>query len=133
MAIRTRIKDPEVMIGEIAPIKQDEGKLTQQAVDDLSATMIQLIDKINGGLSHGSGVTGHQGNFDEQFIDHLTPSVADTEFAVPHGLGRLPVGVEVARTDQYCRVKDSSSGSWDDKVLYLKCDVASVNLKLRVY
>jgi hypothetical protein len=52
---------------------------------------------------------------------------------VPHGLGRKPIGYDVVRRDAAAIVYDSSGGSWGEDVIYLKCDTASVTIKLRVY
>jgi hypothetical protein len=70
---------------------------------------------------------------DAQYIDFLCPAIRDTEFIVPHGLGRVPVGYVVVRIDRAANVYDSSVGSWSPTLLYLKCDTASASIRLMVW
>lgn len=134
MAIRTVIPDPDASMGDIPPITLEDGKLSGTTATYLSSTLRGIIDKFNGGISLGNGLSGYRaGNLDAQYIDVFTPGVADTEFAVPHGLGRKPIGYDVVRRDKAAIVYDSSGGSWGDNVLYLKCNTASTTIKLRVY
>jgi hypothetical protein len=134
MAIRTITPDPNAAMGDIPPITLDEGKLSGTTATYLSSALRGIIAKFNGGISLGNGDSGYRaGNLDAQYIDVFTPSVADTEFTVPHGLGRKPIGYDVVRRDKAAIVYDSSGGSWSDTLLYLKCNVASTTIKLRVY
>lgn len=134
MAIRTVIPDPNSSMGDIPPITLEDGKLSGTTATYLSSTLRGMIDKFNGGISLGNGLSGYRaGNLDAQYIDVFTPAVADTEFTVPHGLGRKPIGYDVVRKDKAAIVYDSSGGSWGENVLYLKCNVASTTIKLRVY
>lgn len=128
----TREDDASVMIGEL-PVVLMDGKVTPADSVMLVTVVQDIVAKLNGAISHGGGLTGSRGNIDEQFIDYLTPSTPDTEFVLPHGLGRTPIGVQVAQIDQAGIVYASSQGSWDEHVLYLKCNVASANVKLQVY
>lgn len=122
-----------MLVDDIAPLELRDGKLTEPQVVSLSNAVRALISRFAGGLSHGTGVSGHRGNFDEQFYDVITPSVADTEFLVPHQLGRIPIGIEVANANKAAAIYQSSAGSWSDSLIYLKCNVAAAQLKLRMY
>lgn len=134
MAIRTITPDPNAAMGDIPPITLDEGKLSGTTATYLSSALRGIIAKFNGGISLGNGDSGYRaGNLDAQYIDVFTPSVADTEFTVPHGLGRKPIGYDVVRRDKAAIVYDSSGGSWSDTLLFLKCNAASATIKLRVY
>jgi hypothetical protein len=134
MAIRTMADEPEGMLGDLVPIVLHQGKLSESAVGLISDTLRGIIKKLNGEVSLGSGTTGRRaGNLSAQYIDHITPSVVDTEFVLPHGLGRTPVGYAVVRRDRAGTVYDSSIGSWNDTLLYLKADVASMTIKLLVW
>lgn len=126
--------DIDVFIGDLAPLTLDEkGNLSEQQVSNLSTVVRDVIIKVNGGISHGTGNTGHRGNLDEAFTEVITPSVADTEFAVPHTLGRLPQAYHIVRANKSAIVYDSSSGSWTDTLIYLKCNVASAQLRLNLW
>lgn len=132
MAVRTLIDDSDSMIGESTTLTLIDGKITENQALVLSNQIKDITDKINGGIGHGSGVDGHRGNVDEQHVDVICPPVANTEFAVPHGLNRLPNGVVVIRKDRAVDVYDSSSGSWDETIIYLKATVASAQIRLRL-
>jgi hypothetical protein len=126
--------DIDVFVGDLAPLVLDEkGNLSEQQISNLSSTVRDLVTKVNGGISHGTGNTGHRGNLDEAFTDVVTPSVADTEFAVPHTLGRLPQSVVIVRANKSATIYDSSAGSWTDTLIYLKCNVASAQLRLNLW
>jgi hypothetical protein len=127
------IDDGVGAVGDIPPITVEDGKISETTAAYLSGALRGIIAKFNTGLSLGSGDSGHKaGNLDAQYIDVYTPG-ADTEFIVPHGLGRKPIGYEVVRRDKACIVYDSSGGSWGDKLFYLKCNTANATIKLRVY
>ena len=134
MAIRELIPDKASGMGDIPPISLQDGKMSGPTASYLTSSLRNIIAKFNGGISLGTGDSGYRaGNIDAQYIDVFTPSVADTEFTVPHGLGRKPIGYEVVRRDKAAIVYDSSGGSWSDSTLYLKCNTASTTIKLRVY
>jgi len=134
MAIRTVIPDPDAAMGDIPPIALTEGKMSGPTAAYLTQALRNIIAKFNGAISFGNGSSGYRaGNLDAQYIDVFTPSTPDEEFAIPHGLGRKPIGYDVVRRDLASIVYDSSGGSWGEEVFYLKCDTASVTIKLRVY
>lgn len=120
-------------MGDIPPIALKEGKISGPTADYLSQSIRGIISKFNGGISLGNGLSGYRaGNLDAQYIDVYTPG-ADTEFIVPHGLGRKPIGYDVVRLDKAAIVYDSSAGSWGNEVIYLKCNAANATIRLRIY
>lgn len=62
----------------------------------------------------------------------LTPA-ANVEFTVTHNLGRIPTGYDVKGRDQAAIVYDSRRANWTTKQMFLKCNVAGVNLILFVH
>lgn len=133
MAVAFIEEDADTMLGDIPPISLVDGKLTESQAAQLSQAVRNLISKVNGGLSHGSGATYHKGNFDEHFVEVLTPSVADTEFPVVVNLGRAVRGVEIALANASANVYTSREGSWTEDLIFLKCTAAGATLRLRVY
>lgn len=135
MAQRDIIPDGEGALGDIPPITiSEDGKLSETMVNTLSNALRGIIKAINGRLSMGNGLTGHRtGNLDGQWIDVLTPAVANTEFVVPHGLKRVPVAAVPLKKDRAVDIYDSSAGSWSDSLIYLKASVASATVKLWVF
>jgi len=90
--------------------------------------------QINGGLSLGeitqNGV--EPVNIDAVWKTATTPGVVDTEFAVTHNLGRVPVGFDVKRMDKACIVYDSGT-AWTDTQIFLKCNVITVAITLFIH
>jgi hypothetical protein len=117
-----------------APIRiviGDEGNLTDQAIVAINNNMDEAYRKINGQLTFGDGSqSSWAGNFFGQWIEFLTPSVADTEFAVDHGLGYTPVGRIVMRQDAAGQLYDSNIFGWGSDTVYFKCDVGDVLMKI---
>lgn len=132
MAQRTVLDDREVMVGDMPPLVLQGGKMTPGDATVLSNTIRALVEKVNGKVSHGTGITGHRGNLDEQFVDVIMPG-ANVELAVPHGLGRFAIGFLVVDQDRAGSFYSSSRGSWNLETIYIKCSVASVVAKIVVF
>lgn len=67
-------------------------------------------------------------------VETPTPAGADTEFAVRHGLGRVPSEMAVLMQDAAGQVYRSRASAWTDEIAYLKFSAAggpSVRLRLR--
>jgi hypothetical protein len=135
MVDRIIIEERDTFVGEIAPIVLKEGGMTEATANMIITAIQSIIRKINGKLSFGTGETGHKaGNLDAQFIDLITPPVANAEFIVPHGLKRLPVGWIVVRKDiNGYPLYDSSNGSWNDQLMYFKSNTANAAFRILVF
>ena len=114
-------------LSEPGPIRMTpDGKIGIEALNQLNQYMAALVKKINRGLSRGTGENATlTGNLYGQFLEFTTPSVADTEFEVPHGLGQLPIGFDTVLVDKAAILYSSSYGSWSDNLIYLKCSATS--------
>lgn len=88
------------IIPNLQPIMLGEGgTLTVRQLSALSDTINSLVRAVNGRLSFGDGSHGSwSGN-----IDGHTKTVyfaeADTDYEVPHGLGRKPIGIVLLSAD----------------------------------
>lgn len=56
----------------------------------------------------------------------VSPNVAGTEFAITHGLGRIPIGYNVVSADKAGHIYRSTT-AWTATTAYFKADVASIN------
>lgn len=115
------------------PISGDagSGKLTIDAIKYLHGLLLSIGRAINGRLSFGDGTPASKsGNIDGQWVPVLTPVAANTEFAVAHGLGRIPTAILVALSDTHSTIVVSSLGSWTEDRVYLKCSAGGVTLRL---
>jgi hypothetical protein len=126
-----------VIPDEIAMVKD------QQLRRALSSMWTNLTKAINGGLYLGSPQEQAKsllGNVNGLWPGTLaggytitTPGVANTEFTVTHNLGRVPIGYDIKSIDAAAHVYDSRKALWTNKVMFLKCDQATVHLVLFVH
>lgn len=68
----------------------------------------------------------------QQYQDVTTPGTANTEFTVNHGLGRVPVGYLVVGRDKAAIIYNSTT-AWTETAIYLKCNVATVAIRLLIF
>ena len=120
------------MVGEPTPLQFLRGTITPESAQRLFATILEIVGKLNGQLSLGTILdAGQLGNLDGQWRIITSPAVADTEFVVAHGLGRVPTFV-YHNADSACIVYRSRFGAWTKDHLYLKCNQPSVELTLQI-
>lgn len=100
----------------------------------LNSLIASIAKRLNQGISLGTGAQSTQtGNIFGQWIEWVTPSVADTEFAVPHGLDKTPIGYFVAKRDKAGTLYVSSSGSWKKNVAFFKDSGAAVTILFMIF
>lgn len=131
---RKRIGNGVGMIGSPPRlVLGSKGEITVELVQLLNSFLQDIVGKLNGFLSEGTGEHATQsGNQDGQWIEGITPSVADTEFRVPHGLNRRPIGFDVRHIDKGGVIYSSSSGSWNSEVLFLKCTTVTTTYRILI-
>jgi hypothetical protein len=97
-------------------------------------SLLRLIELVSGRLSLGSGVHGaHSGRIDGQWLRIVTPANPGVSFAVPHGLGRKPIGYAIYGSEgQQPSLYNASDHDWDESLLWLASDTASVAILLHV-
>jgi len=66
------------------------------------------------------------------YLTLTTDATPDTEFSIAHGLGYAPNGYLAVKSDKAANVYDGTTANTDE-LLYLRCDVASVALRLMVF
>jgi len=126
MAISNRIRNGVGMIPDMPPITLSEGKLTDQQAAYLTDTVRTLIRGFNGGVSFGDGVNSTQsGNIDGQTKEHYF-AAANTDYEIPHGLGRVPIGIIVLDVNvDGAVVRGNQRGDWNATRLFLRCSQAA--------
>ncbi len=111
-----------------------EGELEKKAVALMNEFNARLVRKLNGRLSFGDGSQSSLvGNFYGQFIEFTTPSGADTQFQIDHGLRKSVILRLVMRQDKAGSLYDSNLGGWGPRSVYFKCDVGSVLFKVALF
>lgn len=122
-------------IGSIAKVNEVRAanpSLIATGISTLFSKLNELIDAFNGRISLGDATSyGWAGNLDAVEVEWTTPAVPDTEFVIPHLLGRIPVRVERTRANAPCDVYDSGT-LWTSSHVYLKADEGSVLVLLRI-
>ena len=126
MAISSRIRNGVGMLADMPPIALTEGKLTEQQATFLSDSVRGIIRSLNGQLSFGDGRTSTQsGNIDGQTKEHYF-SAANTDYEIPHGLKRVPIGIIVLDVNvDGAVVRGNLHGDWSSSRLFLRCSQAA--------
>jgi hypothetical protein len=133
MAISTRIRKGTGYVSDMPPITLSEGKLTDQQAAYITDAVRNLIRAYNGGISFGDGSnSSHSGNIDGH-TKEVYFTVANTDVEVPHGLGRVPIGILVLDVNMDgAVVRGNQRGDWNANRLFLRCSVAGTTALLVV-
>lgn len=128
----TRKQTGASSLTRVTPTKGDTPSNIAAAISTIFSALNSIVDAFNGRISLGDGTSFNwTGNIDAVEIEWTVPATPNTEFAIPHLLGRIPVRVERTRADRACDVYDSGT-LWTNQLVYLKCSVASALVLLRI-
>jgi len=86
-----------------------------------------LYKMLRGGLSYGDGTNSD--NIAGQWAAVTSPGAANTEFAVAHGLRKVPTGFHVLKKNAACDVYAGTT-AWTSTHIYLKATGTTVALTL---
>lgn len=113
------------MLGDFPPLAIQDGRLTETQAAYITDAIRGIIRAINGKITFGSGVHSSQsGNIDGHTKEH-TFVLANTDYEIPHGLGRVPIGIITLDVNQDgAVVRGNDRGSWGLDRLILRCSVA---------
>lgn len=96
--------------------------------------LIEILRKtaqiFDGRIRLGDGT--NKENLDIEFKEETSPETPDTEFPVSHGLDRVPAGYFVVKRSGAALVYDGGT-VWTSTSIYLKCNQASIALRLIVF
>lgn len=125
MAKSTRISTGAGMIADLPAVSSQDGKLTDTQVSYLTDAIKRVISAINGKITLGDSTNSSQsGNIDGQWKE-VTFASANTDYEVPHGLGRVPVGIIVLDVNvDAAVVRGGSRGSWSPTRMFVRCNQA---------
>ena len=125
MAVSKRVVTGAGQLADLPPVVSADGQLTAVQVTHIVDRIRAVISAINGRLSFGDGLQSSQsGNIDGQTKEVVFVN-ANTDYEVPHGLGRVPVGIILldVNTDGAV-VRGASRGSWNSERLFVRCNSA---------
>ena len=129
-------------VPNLQPITLGAEGLTVQQLNAITAAIQDLTRAVNGHITFGDSTqSSWSGN-----IDGHTKSVyfaaAFTDYEVPHGLGRKPVGIIVLSVDTddpggvgpalLGAVRASNEGSWTPTRLFVRCNYAGITARFVV-
>lgn len=126
MADSKRIRTGVGMLGDIPSVTvAEDGRLTGVQVTYIFDALRNIIRAFNGRISLGDGSHSSQsGNIDGQ-TKEVVFAAANTDYEVPHGLGRVPIGIVPLDVNQDGAVmRGNNRGSWSPTHLFVRCNVA---------
>lgn len=131
MAVQTRTGRP-AFEGPVGFVEK-EGRVPTSVLRSMHQVLTQVAALVSGRLGLGDGTHGsHSGRIDGQWLRTKTPPAPNTTFAVPHGLGRIPVGSAVYAKSAACDVYTAPTRDHDEQQLWLRATVADVDILLHV-
>lgn len=133
MAISNRIRTGVGAIADMPPVTLSEGKLTDQQAAYITDSIRSLIRSFNGGISFGDGSNSSlSGNIDGHTKEFFF-AAANTDYEIPHGLGRPPIGIIVLDVNvDGAVVRGNLRGDWNENRLFLRCSQADTTALLVV-
>lgn len=134
MARKTILETGLGQLGMPPSLKVDaDGRIGVMLLQSLTTFLQAVIRRVNA-LSLGDGQPGTRaGNVDAQYIGLISPSAADEQFSVPHGLERVPAGFLVVRQDKAGNVYTSNLGGWGPRQIFLRTSVGELTVRLLVF
>ena len=90
------------------------------------------LDEILYRISFGSTSGEKAGNFDGEWIQFTSASVANNENTIAHNLDRVPTGYIVGQRNG-AGILYNGSTTWTDTNIYLKCDASSITFRIFVW
>lgn len=126
MANSPRIFNGVGMLADLPPIGAVvDGRLTDAQVTSITDAIRLLVRTLNGHLSFGNGAHSSQSGNIDGHTKQVVFTNANTDYEVPHGLGRTPIGIIVLDVDaDGAVVRGGSRGSWSPTRLFARCNVA---------
>lgn len=107
--------------------------LLKNYIRDVDTDLRNLFFITQGQIRFGDGDDNEIGeNVSGQFQQFTSDATPNTEFAVSHTLGAIPIGYIIMGQDKAGSLYQlSTTGtSWTSTNVYFKCDVASVTFKI---
>lgn len=91
-----------------------------EKVQNFGAFAAQFLEILQNGLDK------------RRFVDVTSHATPNSEFSVEHGLAYVPSGRIIIDQDKAGSVYKGTT-AWDESKIYLKCDIASVALRLMIF
>lgn len=107
--------------------------LYSRAQDLIQNALVEIISRLNGQLTEGTGEHGSPtGNDFGYWWDNTTPATPGDNFTIAHNLGVVPKSFEIRWADQDARVYQAADVAPTQTHLTLRCTAASARLRIKV-
>ena len=133
MDVSPRKRTSDSSIADMPPITLSEGKLTDQQAAYITDAIRALIRRFNGYISFGDGSNSSWlGNIDGETKEFYF-ALANTDYEVPHRLGRPPIGIiQIDVNVDGAVVRGSQRGDWNGSRMFLRCSQAGTTALIGV-
>jgi hypothetical protein len=131
MARSKRVFTGVGMLPDLPAVSVSEGQsLTPIQVTFITDTIRNLLRAFNGLISLGDGSNSSQSGNIDGHTKEVTFVSANTDYEVPHGLGRVPIGLIVLDVNaDGAVVRGGSQGSWSVDRIFTRCNVAGTTAR----
>lgn len=110
-------------------VLNEQGRV-ETNVRSLEKDVRLIATALQGRIRFGAGGDGSRGeNIAGEFQTFTSNIAADTEDAITHGLGSVPIGFIVTKLDKGAVVYDSGT-AWTETTIYLKTNTASTAVEI---
>ncbi len=110
-----------------------QAPLSAHEPSDTTKVLQRTYKILRGNVSYGNlDPTDVGRNIDAYPVKATTPGVINTEFAVTHGLNRIPVGFHVVNKSGIVDLYQSTT-PWTTTKIYLKASVININVTLLIF
>lgn len=94
----------------------------------------RLAKVLNGNVSRGSTMSNSDvdNNMNDWKFEGTSPGAANTDFTLPHSLGRIPITIDAQDTTNGGVVYRSPVTAWTKTTVTFRCTTASANYKVIV-
>lgn len=119
-------------MGQITPSHQINGLEHSFWDKQRQFNKTQAINSgIDFGLSTETNITTYTGNMGGQWRNVTTPAGANTEFAIPHDLGRVPSHYHyIMEKDGNIYQLPDTGTAWTTTQIFVKCSASSSKLRI---
>lgn len=110
-----------------------QNPLPYHETSDVTKVLQKVHKVLSGNVSYGNLNPLDKGrNIDIYPATATTPGVVNTQFAVNHGLNRIPVGFHVVNKNGAVDVYDSGT-AWTKSQIFLKANAINIIIKILIF
>ena len=113
----------------LQPVILPKTESDDDVVNDLILILSRFFADIRSLTDQGLGFSD---NMDCRIVSYTTNATPDTEDAITHTLGKIPVGYIITYQDKAGSIYDSGT-AWTEDTIYLKCSTTSASVRMLIF